>query len=106
LGRIDVSNERLTRARNAVKYLDAIDRHKKFVQRQKSGEQISYAELEKDRNTVDEIANLKNDYYYIQSLIPGGGIFGEGRIVDNVSTAVKNAGNWLYSQAINRNPAV
>jgi len=106
LGRIDVSNERVTRARNAVKYLDAVDKHKKFVQRQKSGEHISYAELEEDRNTVDEIKNLKNDYYYIQSLIPGGGIFGEGKIVDDISTAAKNAGNWVWSQLINNNPVV
>ena len=88
LGRIDVSNERLTRAQNAVKYLDALDIRKHFDNLLKSGQRLNAEQIKLLEQAQKDSQEFAGDYRYIQSLIPGTGILGLGDVGDDVASFI------------------
>jgi hypothetical protein len=65
LGRIDVSNERLRRAENAVKYLDALDLRARYDDIVKSGGKLTPEQMREFWQAQDDSKTFANDYYYI-----------------------------------------
>lgn len=91
LGKITVSQERLNRAKNAVAYLDAIQKKEKYNQMAKDGHAFTHEELQDIYKADEDKAAFADDYYYIQTLIPGEGPLGVLDAFDNARMFLNKA---------------